>query len=567
MEKENTEKSNGKSKLKIFVIGGIIVGIGSYLAYKYFKKSNIDSIPIIKELEKEAQIEFIENLNKQMNDEKLNETDQFEIFEAVFNQIPTLKNEASILDKFLDFSLISLKFKKNVNYMLQNDNIEILIKTLKTLSEQEKKEISTIKKNIEIFQNLTKLKKNTEIIEKFIEFKGTEILSNLIEDDNKELQFASIQCISWMAEYNPRIIHEISTKSFLKRLLNLIQVDDIEFQSWVCSLLNDCIMQNKYTIEDITEDTVRILVSLTQNKDIKAKCDSLLVLSSLSLINEDFSVRLCKNENLLSVVEKHFLANNDGSPEAQKLVFSGASFIYAVAMASDENKILIRDSQVIPLLLENLDKTKSKVYREVIHATKACTISSRNTKNVDIMIELGMLEKILSRIDEFTDPDVLADAAVIIGNCAYADENYREKIREVGGLDLLLQFIRSEQEKVKSNAICALSNCAMNEQNQKQIKKTDSLSIVVELLESQNVFVLIGAVITIRNIARFSGEKPSQFWMSTVDDLVNLGVVPKLLALLNSEDQSLQQIVSETLIYLSNHPRVDQEIRNIAQYK
>ncbi|KAJ5076927.1 armadillo repeat-containing protein 4 armc4 [Anaeramoeba ignava] len=231
-------------------------------------------------------------------------------------------------------------------------------------------------------------------------------------------------------------------------------------------------------------------------------------------------------------------------------------------MTTPENRINIREDGALPFLVNSINGFKSKVYKEVIRAIRACTISSKSTDNAKYFTQYNLLSEIEKRFAIEEDYEVLSDMAIIIGNCAL-DEQSREKMLIHGILKKLIDLCRSSDEKVQSSSVCALANCAMSEKNQEVIRKANLFPDIVEALHSMNPYTRIGAILIIRNFARIGSDSQSENWNLNVEKFLRLGVLEKLISLFNNFDQTLNDLVSETLEFLSKNSKIQKRLQEL----
>lgn len=189
------------------------------------------------------------------------------------------------------------------------------------------------------------------------------------------------------------------------------------------------------------------------------------------------------------------------------------------------NRTIIRKCNGIPMMVKLLTGTNQELLVNVTKAVGACAIEKENMKQIDELDGVRLLWSLLKN----TSPDVQASAAKALCPCIENANEAGEMVRSfVGGLELVVSLLKSENKDVLASVCATIAQIAKDEENlavieyQLKVKYLHSESLNVHRATAQALFHL---------------SKHEQ----NVVTMHEAGVVQLLLDMVGSHDEALQE--------------------------
>ncbi|CAM9231987.1 unnamed protein product [Bubo scandiacus] len=234
------------------------------------------------------------------------------------------------------------------------------------------------------------------------------------------------------------------------------------------------------------------------------------------------------------------------------------------------NRTIIRKCGGIPPLVKLLTGTDQALLVNVTKAVGACAIEPENMMIIDHLDGVRLLWSLLKN----PNPDVQANAAWAICPCIENAKDAGEMVRSfVGGLELIVNLLKSKNKEVLASVCAAITNIAKDEENLAVLTDHGVIPLLSKLTNTNNDKlrrhlaeaishccmwgnnrVAFGETKAIAPLVRYLKSKDPSVHRATAQALYQLsedpnncitmhenGVVKLLLAMVGSTDETLQE--------------------------
>ncbi|KFO84694.1 Armadillo repeat-containing protein 4, partial [Buceros rhinoceros silvestris] len=206
------------------------------------------------------------------------------------------------------------------------------------------------------------------------------------------------------------------------------------------------------------------------------------------------------------------------------------------------NRTIIRKCDGIPPLVKLLTGTHQALLVNVTKAVGACAIEPENTMIIDHLDGVRLLWSLLKN----PSPDVQASAAWAICPCIENTKDAGEMVRSfVGGLELIVNLLKSKNKEVLASVCAAITNIAKDEET-------------LAVLTDHGVVPLLSKLANTNNdkLRRHLAEAISHccMWGSNRVTFGETKAVASLVRYLKSNDPSVHRATAQALYQLSEDP-------------
>jgi hypothetical protein len=201
---------------------------------------------------------------------------------------------------------------------------------------------------------------------------------------------------------------------------------------------------------------------------------------------------------------------------------------------------ILNSKKVVEQLVSLLSGQPEEVLVNVIGALGECAENPENRSIIRKSNGIPLMVKLLTG----TNQDLLVNVCKAVGSCACEKENMRQ-IESLDGVRLLWSLLKNNSPEVQASAAKALCPCIANANEAGEMVRSfvGGLELVVSLLKSQNNDVLASVCATIAQIAKDEEN------LAVITDH---NVVPMLAKLASTDDDRLRQHLSEAIATCCN---------------
>ncbi|XP_065442933.1 outer dynein arm-docking complex subunit 2 isoform X4 [Chrysemys picta bellii] len=206
------------------------------------------------------------------------------------------------------------------------------------------------------------------------------------------------------------------------------------------------------------------------------------------------------------------------------------------------NRAIIRKCGGIPPLVNLLTGTNKALLVNVTKAVGACATEPENMMIIDRLDGVRLLWSLLKN----PHPDVQASAAWAICPCIENAKDAGEMVRSfVGGLELIVNLLKSENKEVLASVCAAITNIAKDEENLAVITDHGVVPLLSKLANTNN-----------DKLRRHLAEAISRccMWGSNRIAFGETKAVAPLVRYLKSNDTSVHRATAQALYQLSEDP-------------
>ncbi|XP_072507925.1 outer dynein arm-docking complex subunit 2 isoform X2 [Notamacropus eugenii] len=206
--------------------------------------------------------------------------------------------------------------------------------------------------------------------------------------------------------------------------------------------------------------------------------------------------------------------------------------------ASEEHyRAAIKAERIIENLVKNLS-SENEVLQE--HCAMAIYQCAEDEETRDLVRQHGGLKPLAALLNNTDNKERLAAVTGAIWKCAISKENVTKIIDRLDGVRLLWSLLKNPHPDVKASAAWALCPCIENAKDAGEMVRSfvGGLELVVNLLKSENKEVLASVCAAITNIAK------DQENLAVITDH---GVVPLLSKLANTNNDKLRWHLAEAI--------------------
>ncbi|KAM4906325.1 LOW QUALITY PROTEIN: outer dynein arm-docking complex subunit 2 [Sylvia borin] len=297
----------------------------------------------------------------------------------------------------------------------------------------------------------------------------------------------------------------------------------------VVGTLQECASEPSYRLairtEGMIEDLVKNLSS--EHEELQMHCASAIF-------------KCAEDEETRDLVRKHeglqplsVLLDNS---ENKQLLAAVTGAIWKCAI-SRENVLKFQEFKTIETLVTLLTDQPEEVLINVIGALGECCKEQENRGTIRRCGGIAPMVKLLSA----TNRALLVNVNKAVGGCAMEPENMAV-IDSLDGVRLLWSLLKNPNPDVQASAAWALCPCVANAKNSGEMVRSfvGGLELIVNLLKSKDKEVLTSVCAAIANIAK------DQENLAVMTDH---GVVPLLSKLANTNNNKLRRHLAEAIAH------------------
>ncbi|NWW02482.1 ARMC4 protein, partial [Oreocharis arfaki] len=297
----------------------------------------------------------------------------------------------------------------------------------------------------------------------------------------------------------------------------------------VVGTLQECASEPSYRLAIRTEGMIENLVKnlSSEHEELQMHCASAIF-------------KCAEDEEIRDLVRKHeglqplsVLLDNS---ENKQLLAAVTGAIWKCAI-SRENVLKFQEYKTVETLVTLLTDQPEEVLKNVIGALGECCQEQENRGTVRRCGGIAPLVKLLTT----TDRALLVNVNKAVGACAMEPENMMI-IDSLDGVRLLWSLLKNPNPDVQASAAWALCPCIENAKNSGEMVRSfvGGLELIVNLLKSKDKEVLTSVCAAIANIAKDE---------ENLAVMTDHGVVPLLSKLANTNNNKLRRHLAEAIAH------------------
>ena len=455
----------------------------------------------------------IESKFKSLQDKFLKEENFYQIKESTMSKELSLgeNNRNKIfMKKRLNKKIVSeknlsldnvLKIPKEAYNQLKNE--EISIKDFsKIINLFHSQNIDDKFKGLIGIRKLLSLESNPPIQE-IIELNIVQELISLLDSNLYEFKYEATYCLCNIASGTSDQANSIIIYGGIPKIWNLLdcQIEEIKTQTiWLVSnLVGDSTKIRDALIENKILDKILTILASTNNENY--------INMSTWCISNFFRVKPTPKKDICAKIFKVIVrAVLIDTKKDEEFIEDACFFFSVVSHKYKEFNEEIIDTGLLPKIIQNLDiKKRSIVLASLrIIGNIACTDNANQTQK---LIDLGVLNKLKYTL--FNESvNIRKESAFILSNICAGTQKQIEAVIEQNFLQILYKIYNNDNPKVKKEAIIAIANMTLVEDEKFMKKNFDDniLMITLELLKNEDAYYIIVGLEILVNIFVF-GEK------------------------------------------------------------
>ncbi|KAM9308678.1 outer dynein arm-docking complex subunit 2 [Gastrophryne carolinensis] len=352
--------------------------------------------------------------------------------------------------------------------------------------------------------------------------------SNLTPEQEKDIEVARCGALAlWSCSKSARNKDAIRRAGGIPLLARLLKSPHSNMLIPVVGTLQECASEPSYRLairtEKMIEDLVKNLNS--ENQELQMHCAS--------------AIFKCAEDEETRDLVRHY----GGVPPLAMLLnkFDNKELLAAVTGAiwkcsiSRDNVTKFQEFKVIETLVTLLTDQPEEVLINVVGALGEC---AQEPANRAIIRKCGGINPLVNLLTS-TNQALLVNVTKAIGACASEPDNMAI-IDRLDGVRLLWSLLKNPHPDVQASAAWAICPCIENAKDAGEMVRSfvGGLELIVNLLKSENKEVLASVCAAITNIARDEEN------LAVITDH---GVVPYLSALANTMDDKLRRHLAEAI--------------------
>ncbi|XP_071284859.1 outer dynein arm-docking complex subunit 2 isoform X3 [Agelaius tricolor] len=410
--------------------------------------------------------------------------------------------------------------------------LEVLINLLDT--EEIKCQTGSLKILKEISQNIL-------IRHAIADLGGLEIMVKILDSPDTDLKCLAAETIANVARFK-RARKTVRKHGGIKRLVELLesisvgsssQAKDTETVRCAALALWSCSKSTKNKKAIRKAGGIPLLARWL-------KCSHANILIPIVGTLQECASECAEDEEIRDLVRKHeglqpLSALLDKSENKQLLAaVTGAIWKCAI---SRENVLKFQEYKTIETLVTLLTDQPEEVLINVIGALGECCQEEENRGTIRRSGGIAPMVTLLTA----TNPALLVNVNKAVGGCAMEPENMAI-IDSLDGVRLLWSLLKNPNPDVQASAAWALCPCVENAKNSGEMVRSfvGGLELIVNLLKSKDKEVLTSVCAAIANIAK------DQENLAVMTDH---GVVPLLSKLANTNNNKLRRHLAEAIAH------------------
>ncbi|NXD53730.1 ARMC4 protein, partial [Corvus moneduloides] len=297
----------------------------------------------------------------------------------------------------------------------------------------------------------------------------------------------------------------------------------------IVGTLQECASEPSYRLAIRTEGMIENLVKnlSCEHEELQMHCASAIF-------------KCAEDEEIRDLVRKHeglqplsVLLDNS---ENKQLLAAVTGAIWKCAI-SRENVLKFQEYKTVEALVTLLTDQPEEVLKNVIGALGDCCQEQENRGTVRRCGGIAPIVKLLTT----TDRALLVNVNIAVGACAMEPENMMI-IDSLDGVRLLWSLLKNPDPDVQASAAWALCPCIENAKNSGEMVRSfvGGLELIVNLLKSKDKEVLTSVCAAIANIAKDE---------ENLAVMTDHGVVPLLSKLANTNSNKLRRHLAEAIAH------------------
>ncbi|XP_068861837.1 outer dynein arm-docking complex subunit 2 isoform X2 [Aphelocoma coerulescens] len=297
----------------------------------------------------------------------------------------------------------------------------------------------------------------------------------------------------------------------------------------IVGTLQECASEPSYRLAIRTEGMIENLVKnlSCEHEELQMHCASAIF-------------KCAEDEEIRDLVRKHeglqplsVLLDNS---ENKQLLAAVTGAIWKCAI-SRENVLKFQEYKTVEALVTLLTDQPEEVLKNVIGALGECCQEQENRGTVRRCGGIAPIVKLLTT----TDRALLVNVNKAVGACAMEPENMMI-IDSLDGVRLLWSLLKNPDPDVQASAAWALCPCIENAKNSGEMVRSfvGGLELIVNLLKSKDKEVLTSVCAAIANIAKDE---------ENLAVMTDHGVVPLLSKLANTNNNKLRRHLAEAIAH------------------
>ncbi|NXC81974.1 ARMC4 protein, partial [Cercotrichas coryphoeus] len=297
----------------------------------------------------------------------------------------------------------------------------------------------------------------------------------------------------------------------------------------VVGTLQECASEPSYRLAIRTEGMIENLVKnlSSEHEELQMHCASAIF-------------KCAEDEETRDLVRKHEglqpLSDLLGNSENKQLLAAVTGAIWKCAI-SRENVLKFQEYKTVETLVTLLTDQPEEVLINVIGALGECCQEQENRGTIRRCGGIAPIVKLLTA----TNQALLVNVNKAVGGCAMEPENMLI-IDSLDGVRLLWSLLKNPNPDVQASAAWALCPCVENAKNSGEMVRSfvGGLELIVNLLKSKDKEVLTSVCAAIANIAKDE---------ENLAVMTDHGVVPLLSRLANTNNNKLRRHLAEAIAH------------------
>ncbi|XP_068091828.1 outer dynein arm-docking complex subunit 2 isoform X2 [Hyperolius riggenbachi] len=352
--------------------------------------------------------------------------------------------------------------------------------------------------------------------------------SNLTPEQEKDIEVARCGALAlWSCSKSTRNKEAIRKAGGIPLLARLLKSPHSNMLIPVVGTLQECASEPSYRIaiktERMIEDLVKNLNS--ENQELQMHCASAIFKCAEDEETRDL-VRQYGGLQPLAMLLNKF--------DNKELLAAVTGAIWKCSINRD-NVTKFQEFKVIETMVTLLSDQPEEVLINVVGALGEC---GQEPANRAIIRKCGGINPLVNLLTS-TNKALLVNVTKAVGACASEPENMAV-IDRLDGVRLLWSLLKNPHPDVQASAAWAICPCIENAKDAGEMVRSfvGGLELIVNLLKSENREVLASVCAAITNIAKDEEN------LAVITDH---GVVPLLSALANTTDDKLRRHLAEAI--------------------
>ncbi|XP_018414241.1 PREDICTED: armadillo repeat-containing protein 4 [Nanorana parkeri] len=352
--------------------------------------------------------------------------------------------------------------------------------------------------------------------------------SNLTPEQEKDIEVACCGALAlWSCSKSTRNKEAIRKAGGIPLLARLLKSPHSNMLIPVVGTLQECASEPSYRLaiktEKMIEDLVKNLNS--ENQELQMNCASAIFKCAEDEETRDL-VRQYGGLQPLAMLLNKF--------DNKELLAAVTGAIWKCSISRD-NVTKFQEIKVIETLVTLLTDQPEEVLINVVGALGEC---AQEPDNRAIIRKCGGINPLVNLLTS-TNQALLVNVTKAVGACASEPDNMAV-IDRLDGVRLLWSLLKNPHPDVQASAAWAICPCIENTKDAGEMVRSfvGGLELIVNLLKSENKEVLASVCAAITNIAKDDEN------LAVITDH---GVVPLLSALANTTDDKLRRHLAEAI--------------------